>query len=196
MGDTRRETLLERWDETEPLRLRVWPAAAAVIALAVPFGLWTGDQAAAVAAVVSVVLLGGAAEAGRRVAWAPRTVERVLDQQHTTSYADGVDAGREELATELAASHVQRTPDQVAAELAASQVQRTPDQVAAELVPSPGRHRAVTADTTAIAAVAGPGTTERAALPRCAFAEDGRRCKLPEHPDTFPHALEDMTGQE
>jgi hypothetical protein len=151
---------LERWHDAEPVRLYLWSVATAVIVAAGVVGLLTDELAVAITGVVSAVLMLGGTAAARRVAYAPVTVQELLeraDEQATErvnrAYARGLEQGGV------------RTPEQVARDLGV-----------------------LHDDTGQMPAPVGPPTVAREALPRCGAEDDmGARCTLPEHPDTVGH---------
>jgi hypothetical protein len=151
---------LQRWREQEPLRLYLWSIAAAVLLAGVSTGVLTETWALAVGAVVSAVLMVAGTAAARLDAYAPLTVQRLLDEreaatdqlldeQHALSYTQGV---RDAL---------ERTPEQVAQELTVAMRAQEPGTVPRE------RLRMCPF-----------------------MDEDGRRCTLPEHPRRVGHQLE------
>jgi hypothetical protein len=134
-------------------------------------GWLTGELAVAISGLAAAVLMLGGTAAARGKAYAPLTVEQLLNEQHAVSFRKGVDAG---MATR---AMLDRSPDQVAQELATAE-------------------RPLVEDTVLMGAV-GAETGPRATLRPCPFmAEDGRRCVLPEHPRKTDHRLEDTEGQE
>lgn len=101
---------LEHWREAEPVRTYLWTVAAAVLFGGVSTGLLREDYALAIGGVAAAVLMVGGTHLARRDAYAPLTVERLLDEQHRTSYRRGVEAAT------TALEQVHRSPDVVAAE--------------------------------------------------------------------------------
>lgn len=80
---------LDQWRSQEPLRLYLWTVAGAVLLGGVSVGLWTETWALAVGGVLAAVLMFGGTTLARREAFAPATVERLLDRQHASSYTRG-----------------------------------------------------------------------------------------------------------
>jgi hypothetical protein len=106
----------ERWQAAEPIRLYLWTVATAVLAASVTAGVITENLYVALTGVASAVLTFGGAAAARRRAYAPLTVDQLLDradrealEQARNAYAAGVRDGTGA-----------RTPDTVAAELVTS----------------------------------------------------------------------------
>lgn len=158
---------LTRWREMEPVRLYLWSVATAVIVAAVAVGILTAELAVAITGVASAVLMIGGAAAARHDAYAPATVTHLLDSQHATSYAHGVEDA------------LTRTPDELAEELAATekQLEERPDTV--------------------LMRAQGPGTIPRERLRACPFMDEhGHRCRLPEHPRRIDHQVEEPGQQE
>lgn len=156
---------LERWQEQEPLRLWLWTVACSVIVLAGVAGWLTQELAVAVTGVAAAVLMLGGTAGARRRAYAPATVDRLLEEQHALSYRQ---AERDTLRLQLE--------------------EAAPPQDVPPAVPA----------TVALRAQQ-PATTPRgAALPprRCREVRDGRRCTLPEHPETVGHRLEEGPARE
>lgn len=166
---------LDRWRDAEPVRLYLYAATSAVVAAALVAGWLTAELAVAVTGVAAAVLMLPAISAARHETYPPRTVDRLLDEQHRLSYRQGVDAAEQAL-------------DRARRRL----LQQHP------LVP-PLADAVVAAETRELAAVTGQAEREWPRDPRrpCPYmAEDGRRCILPWHPATFGHRLEDGKGQE
>lgn len=163
---------LERWRESEPVRLYLWGVASSVVAASLVAGWLTAELAVAVTGVAAAVLMLPATAWARRETYSPRTVDQLLaqtvpearvdgllEEQHALSYRQGVEAATQALA----------------------QVQRTPDVVAAE-----------TRELAAVAAAETERAWPREQLPPCPYvSDDGRRCVLPWHPATFPHRLDE-----
>jgi hypothetical protein len=86
---------LERWRETEPLRLYLYGITLPVLALCLAYGWLTTDQLGAWAAVAAALFLGSTAagELARRRVWAPATVDLRLQQVDDRAYADGLEDG-------------------------------------------------------------------------------------------------------
>jgi hypothetical protein len=84
---------LERWRAQEPLRLYLWTIASALVAAALVAGWLTAELAVAVTGVVAAVLMVGGTAAARREAYAPATVDRLLEEQHALSFRQGVQEG-------------------------------------------------------------------------------------------------------
>jgi hypothetical protein len=97
-------TMLERWRATEPIRVALYPVAAAVVALLVGYGLIAPERAPlwlnVVAAITGGVLPILGAELARRTAWSPATVRHTVDEWREHEYAEGYAD-----ATELAERH-------------------------------------------------------------------------------------------
>lgn len=83
---------LEQWKAEEPLRLYLWSVAAAVLVGGVGTGLLAETWALAIGAVIAAVLMVGGTAAARAQAFAPATVDGLLDGQHATSYSRGYTA--------------------------------------------------------------------------------------------------------
>lgn len=90
-------TLLERWRETEPLRLHLYGITVPALAVAVAYGWLTTEQLGAWTAVAAAMFLGSTAagELARRVVWAPATVDRTLRSVDRDAYREGVHDGQE-----------------------------------------------------------------------------------------------------
>jgi hypothetical protein len=91
---------LERWQAAEPVRLYLWTVATAVLAAAAVAGWLTEDLYVALTGVLAAVLTFGGAAAARRKAYAPVTVDRLLDradreavEQARNAYAAGLADG-------------------------------------------------------------------------------------------------------
>jgi hypothetical protein len=84
---------LERWRDTEPLRLYLYGITVPVLGACLAYGWVTQEQMGAWLAVAAALFLGStmAGELARRVAWAPQSVGLALDEQHQDSYAQGVE---------------------------------------------------------------------------------------------------------
>lgn len=84
---------LERWRDTEPLRLYLYGITVPLLGVCLVYGWVTQEQMGAWLAVAAALFLGStmAGELARRVAWAPASVSLVLDEQHRDSYAQGVE---------------------------------------------------------------------------------------------------------
>jgi hypothetical protein len=99
---------LERWSETEPLRLYLYGITVPVLGVAVVYGWMSTEQLGAWLAVAAALFIGSsvAGELARQKVTSPATLEHQLTVQHEVSYTDGVQDA------------LQRTPDLLAAETA------------------------------------------------------------------------------
>lgn len=116
MGVRRAGGWLEQWRAEEPLRLYLWSVAAAVLAGGVGTGLLTERWALAISGVAAAVLMLGGTAAARGEAFAPATVDRLLDEQHATSYQKGYTAALrtvEEAAGPAVTQELRATPPPV-----------------------------------------------------------------------------------
>jgi hypothetical protein len=104
---------LERWRAAEPVRLYLWTVAGAVLTAAVVAGWLTEDLYVALTGVASAVLTFGGAAAARRKAYAPLTVDQLMDRAEQ----EAEDQARAAYAAGLRDGSGVRTPDQVAADL-------------------------------------------------------------------------------
>lgn len=105
MGDhDHPDTFLERWRETEPLRLYLYGVTVPLLAAAVTYGWLTTEQLGAWLAVAAALFIGSsvAGELARRKVNSPATVEAWLGQVHRDSYSRGVEDA------------LHRTPDLIA----------------------------------------------------------------------------------
>lgn len=100
------ENWLDRWRETEPLRLYLYGITIPVLGAAVAYGWITTEQHTAWLAVGSAILLatGAGGELARSRVDSPTTRTWRLDEQHKASYAQGVEDA------------MHRTPETVAME--------------------------------------------------------------------------------
>lgn len=166
------ESWLDRWREQEPLRLYLWTVASAVLVGCVVAGWLTQELALAIAGPVSAALLVGGTAAARREVFAPATVARLQGEWEQVL--------EEELDSQHGISYRAGWDAGVQATVRGqAETQRSPEQVAAELLN-----------------VADPQTTALASVAGCEHVQDGRRCTLPRHPDTFPHRLEASAAAE
>jgi hypothetical protein len=101
-------SLLERWNQTEPLRLHLYGITVPLLGAAVVYGWMTMEQMGAWLAVAAALFIGStvAGELARRKVTSPATVDAWLDQVHEASYHQGVHDA------------LDRTPDLVAAQTA------------------------------------------------------------------------------
>ncbi len=109
---------LERWQDTEPLRLYLHGITVPLLAAALTYGWLTTEQLGAWLAVAGALFLGSslAGELARRKVASPRTVHCWLEQLHTMSYLRGMqDAGH-------------RSPDELAAATAEMRQARPPER--------------------------------------------------------------------
>ncbi len=83
---------LERWRQTEPLRLYLYGITVPVLGLALVYGWVTTDQAGAWLGVAAALFLGStvAGELARRQVTSPATRERELVRVDEAGYARGV----------------------------------------------------------------------------------------------------------
>lgn len=82
---------LQRWQDTEPLRLYLYGIVVPLLGAAVTYGLLTTEQLGAWLAVAGAALLGvGALERVRRIVWAPAAVDDALTLTDRRAYADGL----------------------------------------------------------------------------------------------------------
>lgn len=98
--------LLERWQQTEPLRLHLYGITVPLLGVALVYGWVTTEQLGAWLAVAAALFIGSsvAGELARKKVSSPDTVDRGLDWQHRASFAQGMDAAE------------QRAPDQLLTE--------------------------------------------------------------------------------
>lgn len=88
------QSFLDRWRDTEPVRLWLYGVTVPALAAAVVYGWLTTEQMGAWLAVAAAALLGvGAMERARRIVWAPATVNRELQLADRRAYAEGHDDG-------------------------------------------------------------------------------------------------------
>lgn len=87
--------LLDRWRDTEPLRLYLYGITVPVLAAAVTYGWLTTEQLGAWTAVAGALFVGSTAagELARRAVWAPATVDRTVAAVDERAYTDGVEDG-------------------------------------------------------------------------------------------------------
>jgi hypothetical protein len=86
------QSFLDRWRDTEPLRLWLYGIVVPALAAAVVYGWLTTEQMGAWLAVAAAALLGvGAMERVRRTVWAPASVERRMHEVDADAYQDGRD---------------------------------------------------------------------------------------------------------
>jgi hypothetical protein len=85
---------LERWQQTEPLRLHLYGITVPVLGLALVYGWVTTEQMGAWLAVAAALFIGStlAGELARRKVTSPDTLERQLDAEHTAGYWHGLEA--------------------------------------------------------------------------------------------------------
>ena len=85
--------VLERWKQTEPLRLYLYGITVPLLGVALVYGWLTAEQLGAWLAVAAALFAGSsvAGELARRKVSSPDTVDRDLDWQHRASYARGVE---------------------------------------------------------------------------------------------------------
>lgn len=105
---------LERWQQTEPLRLYLYGITVPLLGAAVVYGWLTTEQLGAWLAVAGALFAGSsvAGELARRKVTSPATVDAWLDQVHEASYTSGVQDA------------LQTTPDRTAEMLAVRPVRR------------------------------------------------------------------------
>jgi hypothetical protein len=86
-------TLLQRWQETEPLRLYLYGITVPLLGVALVYGWVTTEQLGAWLAVAGALFIGStvAGELARRHVNSPAVLERELDEQHRDSYSRGVE---------------------------------------------------------------------------------------------------------
>lgn len=98
--------ILERWNDAEPLRLRLYGVTVPLLGVALVYGWVTTEQAGAWLAVAAALFLGStvAGEWARRNVNSPLTMTRALEEEHHDAYASGVHDA------------MHRTPDAVAVE--------------------------------------------------------------------------------
>lgn len=84
---------LERWQNTEPLRLYLYGITVPLLAAAVVYGWVTTEQMGAWLAVAGALFVGSsvAGELARKKVTSPATLDEDLEAQHRTSYAHGVE---------------------------------------------------------------------------------------------------------
>lgn len=155
---------LDTWREQEPVRLYVYGVAATLVPVAVAAGWITENLGVAVTGAVAAVCMVTAGSWARGEAYAPATVETLLQHERRRAYSRGRLDGLQELVApepEQLAQLVQLEPDPV------EDLEETRQMEAVELPTQPA-----------------------ARLDVCRFREDGRRCTLARHPDTFPHRME------
>jgi hypothetical protein len=102
-------SFLERWSQTEPLRLYLYGVTVPVLGVALVYGFVTMEQMGAWLAVAAALFVGSslAGELARRKVNSPAFHEQELHRQARVGYAYGVEDA------------IERTPDLVAAETAA-----------------------------------------------------------------------------
>jgi hypothetical protein len=107
-------SFLDRWRDTEPLRLYLYGITVPVLGVAVVYGWVTTEQLGAWLAVAAALFIGSslAGELARRQVSSPATVHNWLNQAHRDSYSRGVHDAED------------RAPDQPATE--ATPVQHPP----------------------------------------------------------------------
>lgn len=98
---------LQRWQETEPLRLWLYGTTVPLLGAAVVYGWLTTEQLAAWLPVAAALFIGStvAGELARRQVNSPATLEYRLGAQDRTSYARGVQDA------------LHRTPEQLSTQL-------------------------------------------------------------------------------
>lgn len=156
-----------RWQEAEPVRLYLWSVATAVLGGAVVAGWLTRDLYVAATGVAAAVFTVGGAAAARSKAYAPVTVDELLDR---------ADAEAEERAMAAYARGLEhggvRTPEQVARDLG----------VLRDRAAGPVGQPATGADS----------TVAMGAVRACPYMDEhGARCTLAQHPRTVQHVLEE-----
>jgi len=84
---------LERWQQTEPLRLYLYGITVPLLGAAVVYGWLSTEQLGAWLAVAGALFIGStvAGELARRQVASPRYVDEVLEDQHRLSYVQGVE---------------------------------------------------------------------------------------------------------
>jgi hypothetical protein len=99
---------LDRWRDTEPLRLHLYGITVPLLAVCVTYGWLTTEQLGAWLAVAAALFLGStlAGELARRVVWAPASVAARVAQQDELAYADG----REDAERRAAAAETELQP--------------------------------------------------------------------------------------
>jgi hypothetical protein len=99
MGDAgehhHRTGWLQRWQDTEPLRLHLYGITVPVLAAAVVYGWLTTEQMGAWLAVAAALFVGSTAagELARRKVWAPASVDLAVRTADDDGYADGLEDG-------------------------------------------------------------------------------------------------------
>jgi hypothetical protein len=85
------QSFLDRWRDTEPLRLYLYGITVPLLAAAVTYGWLTTEQLGAWLAVAAALFVGSTAagELARRVVWAPASVDRQLQVADADGYRDG-----------------------------------------------------------------------------------------------------------
>lgn len=96
---------LDRWQQTEPLRLYLYGITVPLLGVALVYGWVTTEQLGAWAGVAGALFVGSsvAGELARRKVNSPATLDAALDEQHRDSYSRGVEDA------------LHRTPDLVTA---------------------------------------------------------------------------------
>lgn len=84
-------TLLERWRQTEPLRLWLYGIAVPLLLALVGYGLLTGAHSALWLAVLQAILLGAGTEGARQFAVSPATARRAVGDAVATAWDDPTD---------------------------------------------------------------------------------------------------------
>jgi hypothetical protein len=120
-------SVLERWHQTEPLRLYLYGITVPLLGVLLVYGWVTTEQLGAWLAVAAALFVGSSAagELARRKVSSPDTVDRGLDWQHRTSYARGVEDALHTTPDKLAGLMTESAPVAVpeTAELAAQGAQ-------------------------------------------------------------------------
>lgn len=95
-------TLLQRWADAQPVRLYLYGLTVPVLGLCLAYGWVTQERVGPWLAVAGALFLAsaGGTELARRTAWAPRSVDRALDEADRRGFSDGLREAAQQQAVE------------------------------------------------------------------------------------------------